>query len=70
MMPDLGKYAVEVASAYAVTLGLIVVLVVVSLRQSVRTRALLREVEQAQAARAAARAEGVARTDKETASHG
>lgn len=47
MMPDLGKYAAEVISAYIVTIGLIVALVAVSLRQSRRTRDALRKVEEA-----------------------
>ncbi len=45
MMPDLGKYAVEVMSSYLVSIGLIVALVAVSLRQSRRTREALRQVE-------------------------
>ncbi|MFD0978458.1 heme exporter protein CcmD [Tropicimonas aquimaris] len=67
MMPELGKYAVEVLSAYAVTLGLVVALVVVSMRQSVRTRTRLRDIENAQAARRAPPADTA---QKETASHG
>ena len=55
-MPDLGNYAIEVLSAYAVTIGLIVILVVVSLRQSVRMRRALKEVEEARAAQKAASA--------------
>jgi heme exporter protein D len=51
MMPDLGKYAVEVISAYIVTIGLIVALVAVSLRQSRRTRDALRKVEEARQSR-------------------
>ena len=46
MMPDLGKYAVEVISAYVVTIGLIVALVSLSVRQSRRTRLALRKVEE------------------------
>lgn len=45
MMPDLGKYATEVLSAYAVSLVLIVVLVLISWRQAQVVRARLREVE-------------------------
>lgn len=45
MMPDLGKYAIEVISAYAVSLALIVVLVVISWRRAQVVRARLREVE-------------------------
>ncbi|MCR9089429.1 MAG: heme exporter protein CcmD [Rhodobacteraceae bacterium] len=45
MMPDLGKYATEVLSAYVVSLALIVVLVLISWRQSQVVRARLREVE-------------------------
>lgn len=51
MMPDLGKYAAEVLAAYGVTLVLIVALVMLSLGQSARTRAALREIEEAQKAR-------------------
>ncbi|WP_078059218.1 heme exporter protein CcmD [Tropicimonas marinistellae] len=80
MMPDLGKYTVEVLSAYAVSLGLIAVLVIVSIRQSSRTRALLHDVEAARLAAATAAAAGTdAGTDaangasaepKETAQNG
>lgn len=45
MMPDLGKYATEVMSAYAVSLLLIVALVLVSWRRAQIVRARLREVE-------------------------
>lgn len=45
MMPDLGKYAVEVLSAYAVTIVLIVALIGVSLYRARQVRASLREVE-------------------------
>lgn len=51
MMPELGKYAVEVISAYVVTLSLIVALVWLSLRQSRRTREALRAVEAARQAK-------------------
>ena len=44
-MPDLGKYAVEVYAAYGVSLGLLVAIVVISWRQSVRARAALQKVE-------------------------
>ena len=47
MSPDLGKYAAEVLSAYAVTIVLMVALLAISLRQSVRTRQALRDVEEA-----------------------
>ncbi|MFV0335425.1 MAG: heme exporter protein CcmD [Tropicimonas sp.] len=52
MMPDLGKYAAEVLSAYAVTIALMVTLLAISLRRSARTRRALREVEQTRLARA------------------
>lgn len=48
MMPELGKYAVAVLSSYAVTVGLLAVLVAVSLWRGARVRALLREVEERQ----------------------
>lgn len=44
-MPDLGKYAAEVMSAYLVSVVLIIGLVVFSLRRSSRIRAALRDVE-------------------------
>ena len=42
MMPDLGKYAEAVLSAYAVSIVLLVVLVAMSWRRSVKVR---REME-------------------------
>ena len=45
MMPDLGKYADTVLSAYAVTILLIVALVAFSLRRAARVRAALRAQE-------------------------
>lgn len=45
MMPDLGTYATEVLTAYALTVGLLVGLIVVSLRRSRKVRAQLAEVE-------------------------
>ncbi|WP_425277782.1 heme exporter protein CcmD [Roseivivax isoporae] len=44
-MPDLGDYAGAVLSAYAVSLGLIVGLVVLSLWRARRVRAALDKVE-------------------------
>lgn len=44
-MPDLGKYAFEVLSSYGVTLVLLAVLVLVSLRRARSVRAALDEVE-------------------------
>ncbi|WP_252731403.1 heme exporter protein CcmD [Lentibacter algarum] len=41
----LGKYAIEVLSAYAVSLTLILVLVLMSFSRSRRMKAALREVE-------------------------
>lgn len=45
MMPDLGKYAVEVLSAYAVSIVLLVVIVVQSFRRARRARLDLERVE-------------------------
>ncbi|MEM9523989.1 MAG: heme exporter protein CcmD [Pseudomonadota bacterium] len=45
MMPDLGKYAADVLSAYAVSVALIVGLVVLSLRQAGRARRALEQRE-------------------------
>jgi heme exporter protein D len=45
MMPELGKYAVEVISAYIVSLALLGGIVWASLRQGARTRRELRAVE-------------------------
>ena len=46
MMPDLGVYAGTVLAAYAASLGLIGVLLVVSLWQARRARAALVRAEQ------------------------
>lgn len=46
MMPELGKYAVEVISSYAITLALMLGLVWVSLRRSRRIQAALSAVEE------------------------
>lgn len=45
MMPDLGKYAFYVLSSYAVTLGLLAVVILLSIWQARRVRARLEEVE-------------------------
>lgn len=45
MMPDLGKYADAVLSAYAATIALILLLVIFSWVQSRRTKAALKEIE-------------------------
>lgn len=45
-MPDLGKYADAVLSAYGVSLLLLVLLIVWTLRQGRRARRALQEVEQ------------------------
>lgn len=45
MMPDLGKYAVEVMSAYGVSLLLLAGLVALSLWRAARVRAELRRIE-------------------------
>ena len=44
-MPELGKYAVEVLSAYAISLGMLAVLVLLSLRRGRAARAALESVE-------------------------
>ncbi|MEC8292134.1 MAG: heme exporter protein CcmD [Pseudomonadota bacterium] len=45
MMPDLGKYAEAVLSSYAISLGLIVALVVLSILRDRKVKAQLAEVE-------------------------
>jgi heme exporter protein D len=45
MMPELGKYAFEVLSAYAASLLLLGALVVLTLRRGRVVRAALKEVE-------------------------
>jgi heme exporter protein D len=47
MIPDLGKYAATVLGAYAVTLGLVALLVVASWRRAARARAELERLESA-----------------------
>ena len=44
-MPDLGTYAVPVLSSYAVSLGLLIVLVAGSIWKARRVRARLEQVE-------------------------
>lgn len=44
-MPDLGKYAAEVLSAYGVSLLLIVGLLLLTLRRGAKARAALRQIE-------------------------
>ncbi len=44
-MPDLGKYAVTVLSAYGVSLGLLAALIVASLWRSARVRRALEAQE-------------------------
>lgn len=46
MMPELGKYAVAVLSSYAVSLGLILALVALTLWRARRVRADLEKVEE------------------------
>ncbi|MEN8896154.1 MAG: heme exporter protein CcmD [Yoonia sp.] len=48
MMPDLGKYAVEVLLAYGVSIAILLGLIVLSWRQS---RAVKRQLEQVEARR-------------------
>lgn len=45
MMPDLGKYAETVLSAYAVSVVLIVVLVLLSIRRGRKVKSQLEAVE-------------------------
>ncbi|QYX57905.1 heme exporter protein CcmD [Roseovarius sp. SCSIO 43702] len=45
MMPDLGKYAVEVMASYAVSLALIAGLVWLSLHRARKARRALEEIE-------------------------
>lgn len=45
MIPDLGKYATDVLSAYAIAILLLVALVAVSLRQSAKARKALEDAE-------------------------
>jgi len=44
-MPDLGKYAVEVLSAYGVSIGLLALLVLWTLSQGAKARKALRDFE-------------------------
>ncbi len=44
-MPDLGKYAFEVLTAYAASIAVLAVLIGVSLRRSRRVKAALEAVE-------------------------
>ncbi|MDF1801526.1 heme exporter protein CcmD [Thalassovita sp.] len=46
MMPELGKYEIEVLSSYAVSIGLLVALVVISVLRSHKARAALDAVEE------------------------
>lgn len=45
-MPDLGKYATEVLSAYGISLLLMAGLVLISLRRGRKARAALKQIEQ------------------------
>ena len=45
MTPDLGNYATEVLTAYALSVGLLVLLLALSLRRSRKVSAQLAEVE-------------------------
>ncbi|SFS07457.1 heme exporter protein CcmD [Yoonia litorea] len=44
-MPDLGAYAAEVLSAYAVSIALLVALIWMSYRRYIKVRAALEDVE-------------------------
>ncbi|MBF9049673.1 heme exporter protein CcmD [Roseobacter sp. HKCCD9010] len=46
MMPDLGRYATEVLSAYAGSLALLILVVVVSIWQARRVQRRLNSVEE------------------------
>ena len=46
MIPDLGKYAVEVLSAYAVSLALLIALVLLTLRRGKMARRTLAQAEE------------------------
>lgn len=46
MMPDLGKYATEVLSAYGASLLLITALLLLTLRRGAKARAALRQIEE------------------------
>ncbi|MEA5161882.1 heme exporter protein CcmD [Cereibacter johrii] len=48
MIPDLGKYAVSVLTAYGASIALLAGLVALSLWRGARVRRMLREVEQRQ----------------------
>lgn len=50
-MPDLGRYAAEVLSAYAVSLGLLAVLIAVTLRRNKAVRDALKQIEARREAR-------------------
>ncbi|WP_208351967.1 heme exporter protein CcmD [Pseudaestuariivita rosea] len=45
MMPDLGRYATEVISAYVVSIVIILAIVALTLWQARKTKARLEEVE-------------------------
>ena len=51
MIPDLGKYTIWVLGAYGISLALIAVLLLATIRRGLRVRAALREVEGRQGAR-------------------
>lgn len=63
MMPDLGRYATEVLSAYAVSLLLLAGLVALSWWQGARTRRALRDTETRSAARSPVRPPGEGRAN-------
>lgn len=44
-MPELGKYADAVLSSYAISVGLIIALVVISVMRARRVKAQLHEIE-------------------------
>ena len=48
MIPDLGKYAVEVGLAYAGSLGLLLAIVALSMVQARRSKRLLDDIERRQ----------------------
>jgi len=71
-MPDLGKYAVWVLSAYGVSLALILALVALSWRQSVRARAALeaRDMARENGRNGPGQARAAHREPKEASRHG
>ena len=70
MMPDLGKYAVPVLTAYGVSLLLLAGIVWISLRRGARVRATLRAIEARFRLRASDAESGKPATTGKERSHG